>query len=349
MVLSLKTHINSFVELGNILNDLVSQDMDKLESNKKWHSQFTDIMGNITNANQWFTPINVRTMIQAIANSLNPAMLEKWLESYPILKQAGGDKKIGVIVAGNIPLVGFHDFLSVLITDNIFYGKLSRREGGLLRFISEILISIEPEYNNRFQFLDEDLENIDALIATGSNNTSRYFNYNFKNLPALIRKNRNGIAVLDGSETNLQLKQLGKDIFYYFGLGCRNVSKIYVPETYDLEPLIMALKAYAPYLDHKGYQNNYNYQLAIAKMGATKFTDSGFLILQNEPGLSSPIGTIFYQEYKKNTIHNIITYHKDQIQCIVGNDYIQFGMAQEPYLWEYADDIDTINFLTKLK
>ncbi len=348
MALSLKTHIDSFSELGNILDDLTSRDLNHLNLNKKWQSRFSDIMEVITAKNQWFTPTHVRNMIRSVANSLNRTKLEKWIGDYPDLEQTNGEKKIGVIVAGNIPLVGFHDFIAVLISNNIFFGNLSRREGGLLEFISEILINIEPEYNNQFHFLTKNLENIDALIATGSDNTARYFNYNFKGLPALIRKNRNGIAVLDGSETSIQLKELGKDIFSYFGLGCRNVSKIYIPESYDLEPLILALADYKSHLNHQGYRNNYKYQLAIAKMGNASFTDSGFLIFKNNTGLSSPIGTIFYQEYPKNAIHNIISFHKDQIQCIVGNGYIPFGMAQEPEPWEYADGIDTIKFLTKL-
>lgn len=348
MALSLKTHIDSFSELGNILNDLVSQDGIHLKSNEKWYSRFSDIMEVITDKNQWFTPNHVRNMIRSVANSLNRTKLEKWIRKYPDLEQTHGGKKIGVIVAGNIPLVGFHDFLSVLISNNIFIGNLSRREGGLLKFISTILISIEPEYSNQFHFLTKNLENTDALIATGSDNTARYFNYNFKGLPALIRKNRNGIAVLDGSEISIQLKELGKDIFSYFGLGCRNVSKIYIPGSYNLKPLILALADYKSHLNHQGYRNNYKYQLAIASMGNASFTDSGFLIFKNNTGLSSPIGTIFYQEYPKNAIHNIISFHKDQIQCIVGNGYIPFGMAQEPELWEYADGIDTIKFLTKL-
>jgi len=347
MALALTTHIDSFAELGNILDNLTSRNLNHLNSNKKWHSQFSDIIGGITDENQWFTPNYVSNMIRSVANSLDRVNLEKWLAFYPELEQAVGGKKIGVIVAGNIPLVGFHDFLSVLITNNIFIGKLSRREGGLLKFISEILTNIEPEYQNQIHLLTKDFDNIDALIATGSNNTARYFNYNFKNLPALIRKNRNGIAVLDGNETAIQLKELGKDIFSYFGLGCRNVSKIYIPESYNLESLILALTDYKSHLDHQGYQNNYKYQLAIASMENTNYTDSGFLIFKNNAGMSSPIGTIFYQEYPKNTIHDIISFHKDQIQCVVGSNYIPFGMAQEPELWEYADGIDIIKFLTK--
>ncbi len=349
MALSLKKRIDSFAELGNILNDLVSRDMNHLNSNEKWHSEFSDIIRGITDKNQWFTPINVRNMIRSIANSMDRTNLKKWLAFYPELEQVSEKRKIGVIVAGNIPLVGFHDFISVLITNNIFIGKLSRREGGLLKFISEILTDIEPEYKNQVHFLNKNFDNIDALIATGSDNTARYFNYSFKDLPALIRKNRNGIAVLDGNETAIQLKELGKDIFSYFGLGCRNVSKIFIPEAYKLEHLILSLKDYKSHLDHQGYRNNYKYQLAIASMENVNFTDSGFLIFKNNAGLSSPIGTIYYQEYTKNTIHDIISSHKDQIQCIIGNDYIPFGRAQEPELWEYADSLDTIKFLLAAK
>ena len=349
MTLPLNKRIDSFVELGNILGRLASGNLNPGEREKSPASNFLDLQKNITSLNPWFTSEQVRNAMLAISRSLDLSKLEKWLAFYPDLEQVSGRKKIGVIVPGNIPLVGFHDFLSILITNNIFIGKLSRREGGLLKFISEILTSIEPEYKKQIHFLNKNFDNMDALIATGSDNTARYFNYNFKDLPALIRKNRNGIAVLDGSETAIQLKELGKDIFSYFGLGCRNVSKIYIPESYDLEPLTLALTDYKSYLNHQGYRNNYKYQLAIASMENVNFTDSGFLIFKNNTGLSSPIGTIFYQEYPKNTIHNIISFHKDQIQCVVGNDYIPFGMAQEPELWEYADGIDTIKFLLAAK
>lgn len=348
MTLPLNKRIDSFVELGSILGRLASGKLSPGESERSWVSNFHDLQKNITSLNPWFTPEQVKNALLAISRSLDLSMLKKWIAFYPDLEQSNGRKKIGVIVAGNIPLVGFHDFLSVLITNNIFIGKLSRREGGLLKLISEILTSLEPGYKNQIHFLNKDFDNIDALIATGSDNTARYFIYDFKDLPALIRKNRNGIAVLDGSETAIQLQELGKDIFSYFGLGCRNVSKIYIPESYDLIPLTLALTDYKSHLDHQGYRNNYKYQLAIARMENTDFRDSGFLIFKTNTGLSSPIGTIFYQEYPKNTIHDIISFHKDQIQCIVGNDYIPFGMAQEPELWEYADGIDTIKFLTKL-
>ena len=348
MTLPLNKRVDSFVELGNILGRLASGNLNPVESEKSLASNFQDLQKNITSINPWFTPEQVISAMLAISRSLDFSMLEKWLAFYPDLEQAEGGKKIGVIVAGNIPLVGFHDFLSILITNNIFIGKLSRREGRLLKFISEILISIEPEYKDQIHFLTESFDNIDALIATGSDNTARYFSYDFKNLPALIRKNRNGIAILDGYETSIQLKELGKDIFSYYGLGCRNVAKIYIPESYDFKPLIMALSDYKSHLDHQGYRNNYKYQLAIARMENVNFSDSGFLIIKNNTGLPSPIGTIFYQEYPKNTINDIISFHKDQIQCIVGNDYIPFGMAQEPELWEYADGIDTIKFLTRL-
>ncbi|MEA1897376.1 MAG: acyl-CoA reductase [Bacteroidota bacterium] len=349
MTLPLNKRIDSFVELGKILGRLASGNLNSGKSEQTLALNFQDLQKNITSLNSWFTPEQVKNALLAISRSLDIYMLEKWLAFYPDLKQASGRKKIGVIIAGNIPLVGFHDFLSVLITNNIFIGKLSRREGGLLKFISKILTYIEPEYQNQIRFLDENIDNIDALIATGSDNTARYFNYSFKNLPTLIRKNRNGIAVLDGSETAIQLKELAKDVFSYFGLGCRNVSKIYVPESYSLKPLILAFKDYKSQLDHQGYRNNYKYQLAIANMGNVNFTDSGFLIFKNNTGLSSPIGTIFYQEYLKNTIHEIISLYKDQIQCVVGNGYIPFGKAQEPELREYADGIDTIKFLLALK
>lgn len=349
MTLPLNKRIDSFVELGNILGRLVSGNLNPVESEEFPAANFQDLQKNITSLNPWFTPEQVKNALLAISRSLDLSMLKKWLAFYPDLEQSNGRKKVGVIVAGNIPLVGFHDFLSVLITNNIFIGKLSRREGGLLKFISEILTNIEPEFQNQIHFLTENFDNIDAMIATGSDNTARYFNYSFRDLPALIRKNRNGIAVLDGSETANQLKELGKDIFSYFGLGCRNVSKVYVPESYNLEPLILALVDYKSVLDHQGYQNNYKYQLAIADMGNINFTDSGFLIFKTNTGLSSPIGTVFYQEYSKNTIHDIISFHKDEIQCVVGNGYIPFGMAQEPELQEYADGIDTIKFLLSVK
>lgn len=256
-------------------------------------------------------------------------------------------------MAGNIPLVGFHDLLSVLITGNKALVKLASNDKKILPILIQYLIKIEPEFCNMVEFTEEKLTNFDAVIATGSNNSARYFEYYFGKYPHIIRKNRNSVAVLTGNETQEELALLGKDIFQYFGLGCRSVSKIFVPRNYNFELFFKAVYPYSNLLDYKKYSNNYDYNKAVYLMSLFPILDNGFLLLKEDFSYTSPIATLFYEYYDSlQELINKLAADKDQLQCIVSNEMIlnsiPFGSTQSPDLWDYADGIDTIDFLLKL-
>jgi len=219
----------------------------------------------------------------------------------------------------------------------------------LAKILAGILIKLEPGFQDLVHFSNDLPENIDAIIATGSDNTSRYFDYYYRGLPSLIRKNRNGVAVLEGIETSTELENLGNDIFSYFGLGCRNVAKLFVPEKYNFSKFIKAMQKNSYVLHHSGYAANYNYQRTLAEMNTNPFIDTGLFILKEDPQISSPIGVLFFQQYKTiKELNDILNLFSEKIQCVVGNtdqNYTAFGKAQYPELWDYADNIDTIRFL----
>jgi hypothetical protein len=303
--------------------------------------------------NPWFTPQNVGQAIQAIGSSLNEAQLEQWLSAYTL--SAHEPKKVGLILAGNIPLVGFHDVLCVLISGNIALIKASSQDARLIKYVLQLLIDIEPAFKDRYQFVER-LEGFDAIIATGSNNTSRYFEYYFGKVPNIIRKNRNSVALLTGNESEEQLYNLGKDIFDYYGLGCRNVSKLWVSQGYDFVPFFEAIEPHNTISQHYKYHNNYDYNKAIYLVNRDKHFDNGFLLLKQDNRIASPLAVLFYEEYTDLTAaQRQLTELKDQIQCIVsqapiqtGNQVVDFGHSQQPALWDYADGIDTLQFLLSI-
>jgi hypothetical protein len=259
-----------------------------------------------------------------------------------------------VVMAGNIPLVGFHDFLCVLISGNCFLGKLSRNDYYLLPTLAQILTSIDSRYKERITFTTDKIQGFDAVIATGSNNTSRYFEYYFGKYPHIIRKNRNSIAILSGHETPEDLAALTMDMFLYFGLGCRNVNKIFVPAGYNFFQLTEACKQFADYINHNNFRNNYDYYKTIFLMNNQSFIDGGFYILQENQLLHNPVSVFHYEYYIViSEVQSFIADNKENLQCIVGNmaeipGIIPFGKAQKPHLDDYADNIDTIEFLLKL-
>ena len=298
--------------------------------------------------NQWFTPDNVRMALEAIAASLTEENIIKWTSAYPDLDKNREPVTIGVIMAGNIPLVGFHDFLSVLITGNNIIAKTSSKDSELILFISEILCRINPEFRDKVSFTEGFLTGFDGIIATGSNNSSRYFEYYFGRYPNIIRKNRNSIAVIEGDETDSELQGLGTDIFSYFGLGCRNISKIFIPRGYDLSKLIINLEAHSQIVNHSKYANNYDFSKAIYLINRIAFLDTGYLLLKEDSGLSSPVAVLYYEYYESpEKVTEIIHKINGKIQCITGKKHIPPGRAQMPDLWDYADGIDTIDFMLK--
>lgn len=347
--MSIKTSISNFIELGFVLRDFTNnKNID--DKYQEFYDKFIKIVDNEYSYNQWFTKQNIIYSISSIANELTEQNLNFWLSKYNL--ENVSTKNIGVVTAGNIPLVGFHDFLSVLILNHNFIGKLSSKDNHLLKFIADLLIFINPNFKNKITFTDK-LSGFDAVIATGSDNSSKYFDYYFGKYPNLIRKNRTSVAVLDGNEMPEDIENLGVDIFSYFGLGCRNVSKIFIPKNYSLSKFYEPLEKFKDIINHNKYANNYNYNRTIYMMNNIKIFDNNFLILKEEISYSSPISVIYFEEYDdlKNVI-NKLNDNLQNLQCVVSNQKIEnaisFGQTQKPKLWEYADNVDTINFLTNL-
>ncbi|MEI6049310.1 MAG: acyl-CoA reductase [Bacteroidota bacterium] len=340
--MNLDDRIKSFATLGEIL--LTTLD-DKPEIYKK---QLNALIDNQHKVNPWFTSENVRNAIYAIGNKLTKEDLVKWTNAYPELLEKIKPLRAGVIMAGNIPLVGFHDFLSVLISGNNLIAKTSSKDSELIVGISEILCSINPEFRHKIEFTEGPLTNFDIIIATGSNNSSRYFEYYFGKYPNIIRKNRNSVAIIEGNETDSELRSLGKDIFSYFGLGCRNVSKIYLPRGYDISALTRNWYAFSGIIDNTKYANNYDFNKAVYLVNKESFYDTGFLLMKENSGLSSPVSVLHYEYYdSQNSLKLELEQQIEKIQCVVGRDYVHPGEAQSPHLWDYADGIDTIEFLLK--
>ncbi|WP_396138683.1 acyl-CoA reductase, partial [Flavobacterium sp.] len=223
----------------------------------------------------------------------------------------------------------------------------------LLKFLAKYLIAIQPELNSKITFVEGKLEGFDAVIATGSNNTARYFEYYFKDKPSIIRKNRNSIAVLNGTETHEELVGLGEDIFRYFGLGCRNVSKLFVPKDYNFEAFFKAMFEYREVIQYEKYANNYDYNKAVFLMSNFQLLDNEFLTIKEDTSYSSPISSVFYEFYENlEEVKSRLSNDADQIQCIVSKNLIEnsivFGQTQQPKLWDYADNLDTLAFLSKI-
>lgn len=355
--MNLNQRIKSFSELGDFLSQFCSE--NETNSNHRLNSVFYDdfkaLISRVSNENLWFTPFHVHASINGICTFLSKEKLEKWLSKYPVSNE-NTELKVTVIMAGNIPMVGFHDMLSVLISGHHFIGKLSSKDNQLLDFISKILIEINPEFKALISFQSDRLsgENkFDAIIATGSNNSARYFEAYFGKYQHIIRKNRTSVAVLSGNESKEDLIALGKDIFLYFGLGCRNVSKLYVPTSYDFTKLLDCWKDYAYVGNHSKYANNYDYQRSLLLMNKIEHFDNGFLLLSENQSIASPIGLVNYEFYSEiKSLNESLKSNSDLIQCIVSNKLdasIPFGKAQEPELWDYADNVDTIAFLSNLK
>ena len=340
-----------FVELGKFLSQF-SEEGNVKNPSVLFNDLFFDHLENLIQLSQshngWYTPENVYFSIQSWAKALTEENLDKWISNYTI--EGNQPKNIGLILAGNIPLVGFHDFLSVLITGNNVLIKTSSNDQFLLPFLAKYLIAIEPEFSRKITFVEGKLENFDAVIATGSNNTARYFEYYFKETPSIIRKNRNSVAVLNGEETKEQLVALGEDIFRYFGLGCRNVSKIFVPKGYSFNAFFEAIFEFQDVIHYEKYANNYDYNKAVFLMSNFKLLDNGFLTIKEDSSYASPISSVFYEFY--DSIEDLqirLQSENEQIQCIVSNDLVEnsidFGQTQKPNLWDYADNVDTISFL----
>jgi hypothetical protein len=343
-----KARIDVFEKLGRELRMILDKS-SALNSGRKLESSID--RASVRSA--WFSPENVRYRLTTISRNLESDSLLKWMSNYTLPDEFSG-KTVYVISAGNIPMAGFEDFLSVLLCGHNFLGKLSADDDILLPALAEILIETAPEFKERIQFSSEKLTHADAVMATGSNNSSRYFEYYFAKYPHVIRKNRNSVAVLDGTESKEQLEKLGNDIFRYYGLGCRNVTKLFVPEGYRFDPLFEAVYSYSDELmSNRKYMNNYEYNRTIYMLNSEPLLDNNFLILKQDIGLSSPPGVLFYEYYSDlNDVRKRLSADRELIQCVVSEitdeSAVSFGEAQNPAMNEYADGFDTMNFLLKI-
>ncbi len=301
--------------------------------------------------NSWFTDAEVDKAIGALADMLNEQDLRLWVSELQVTDKV---QRVGLILAGNIPLVGFHDVLCVLASGHQAYIKMSSSDDQLLPFILQKLSSFLPMLAEQIIFVDK-LSGFDAVIATGSNNSARYFEYYFGKVPHIIRKNRNSVAILDGTESQEEIHQLGFDIFDYFGMGCRNVSKIYLPEGYEIKNLFEPLEHFQAIINHHKYRNNYDYQKSIYLVNRVTHFDNGFLLLKEDKALASPLGVLHYEYYNdKAVLLQELAKRADEIQCVVAKTGFEpdltlaFGQSQHPKLWDYADKVNTLAFLQTL-
>jgi len=298
--------------------------------------------------NTWFIPEFIDLSVKNIADKyLQKSVLENWAKKYELKTEITDPKTIGVVMAGNIPLVGFHDLLSVFISGHKAILKASSKDEILIRHLVSKLIGWENEVNTFIRF-SEMLKGCDAYIATGSNNTSRYFEYYFGKYPHIIRRNRTSTAILDGNETKDELEKLADDVHLYFGLGCRNVTKIYVPKDYDFVPLLDAFKKYSYLADHHKYKNNYDYNLALHILNKKFYMANGSVLLIEDSSFFSPISQLNYEFYTDKNLLLSLLQNISDIQCVVGHEQIAFGQAQCPSISDFADGIDTLKFLTSL-
>lgn len=298
--------------------------------------------------NGWFLPLFIDRAAETIGRSfLQRDVLEKWVRRYAVPETLPSPARIGIVMAGNIPLVGFHDFLSVFMSGHRMRIKASSKDQVLIKHLAAKLMEWEPEVADWVEWA-ELLKGCDAYLATGSNNSSRYFEYYFAKYPHIIRRNRTSVAVLDGSETPAELSELADDVHLYFGLGCRNVTKILVPAGYDFTPLVDAFKKFNWLADNHKYKNNYDYNLALHLLNKKFYMSSGSLLLVEEPAIFSPISQLNYQFYSNNDELTALLPPAHELQCIVGKNYTPFGQAQYPAIDDYADGVDVMKFLMEL-
>lgn len=354
--MTFEQRISAFNELGQffnfIINNYSTQDKELAEKFEDWKDDAAYAISDAEAYNNWFTKENIILALKNWSEALTTENLHAWTKKYPY---AEAPKNVGIIMAGNLPLVGFHDLLSVVISGNNALIKTSSKDDKLIQLVIKFLYSVNEEFKTIIQTVER-LEDFEAVIATGSNNTARYFEQYFGKVPHIIRKNRTSVAVLNGLETEEDLKKLGDDLFIYYGLGCRNVTKLYVKDEAQLPNVFEAIFPWGEtVINHPKYANNYDYNRAIYLLGKDEFLDNNFVLLKKDSSLHSPIAVVNYETYTDiNEVKHYLAEHNDQIQCVVGNEmkdnpnHVEFGQTQFPKLTDYADNIDTLKFLAEL-
>lgn len=350
----LNNRILAFSQLGTFLSQFTTTGIVKKEGiphNDLFFDAFKMQVERAYQFNQWFTMENVLFSCEGWHKSLTETNLNNFTNS--INFNDISSKKIAVVMAGNIPLVGFHDFLSVLISGHSLLVKQSSNDKLLLPILAKYLQYVNEDFKDKITFCEDKLEGFDAVIATGSDNTARYFEHYFDKYPSIIRKSRNSVAILTGKETDEELSNLSDDIFTYFGLGCRSVSKLFVPKDYNFDKLFNAVFKHKDIINNAKYANNYDYNKAVYLMSLFDLLENGFLMLKEDKSYSSPISSLFYEKYEDlDTLKKQLILDSDLIQCIVANgimdNEIKFGETQKPTLNDYADGVNTLAFLAKL-
>lgn len=335
--MKLEERLNTFIKLNQVLIELSAIER-------------AEIIKQAANNNRWFNTSSVEQALSGLIHLTDPVKMKTWLTGYDL--KPSKQKIIGLIMAGNLPLVGFHDLICVLLSGHKAAIKLSSQDLFLMQWMIRKLCEIEPAFIDQIDVCEQ-LKVMDAVIATGSNNTARYFDYYFGKYPHIIRKNRTSVAILNGKETDTELMKLGKDVFTYFGLGCRNVSKIWVPQDYHFLNLLDLWASFTKVADNFKYHNNYEYNKSIYLVNGVNYLDTGFLLLTESEALTSPISVLYYQQYQNLTeVDQYLTQNQDKIQCVVSSqssrNFIPFGQTQVPDISDYADGIDVMRFLSTL-
>ena len=348
------SRVKAFVELGSQIQEALSREEGKYEGLTKQQINLLLQVKKSGMENGWFTNDMVQSAFYGIIKMLNENQLRQWLESYDkSIDVENISKDVGVIMAGNIPAVGFHDFLCVLLSGHKAVVKTSSDDALLIPSIAELLISIDESFSDRIHILQTPRSKYDAVIATGSDNSARYFEQYFGKYPNIIRKSRTSVAILTGEETEQEIEGLAKDLFTYYGLGCRNVSKLLVTGNFDPQKLIGAIIKKSEFLKNNAkYQNNIDYNKSIYIINKVPFLDGGTFLFKEDQSLHSPISVTFYEKFNSiDEIDRYIERNNDEIQCVVSSQIcrsVPFGEAQNPKVWDYADKVDTMKFLLEL-
>lgn len=339
--MNLKQRTAGLVHAGEFINRFLKN--SPLEDEKHLHNGLERLIKQAYLQNNWFTEDNIKLALEGISEFLKEPELVK------IGVESQNSKKILIICAGNIPMVAFHDILCVLLTNNKAIIKLSSDDKVLIPFLMKLLVHYEASFEDSVFFAEGLVTEFDAVIATGSNNSALYFEKYFGKYPHIIRKNRTSLAIITGNETKEDLKNLGKDIFTYYGLGCRNVTKLLVPEDYSFNLFFESLLDYSEVINNKKYANNYDYHKAIYLLENHKFLDNNFLMIKENDSLFSPVGTLYYQFYRNSEdVTNYLMDNSDKLQCVIGSGYAKFGQSQCPRINDFADNVNTIDFLLSL-
>jgi hypothetical protein len=343
-VLSLNQRIQVLADLGEFLKSELN--------NAPFNEAFEDLLNKVNGYNPWFTKNSVLQSLTAWSHLLNANDLNQFVNTYNRnLFEKKIEKVVLLILAGNIPLVGFHDVICSFLSGSKSMIKVSSKDSLLVNYLIRQIITINPDTTEYFEIIEGKATAFTHVIATGSTNSARYFDHYFSKFPHIIRKNRNSLAIIEKDTSDIEMKNLAKDVFQYFGLGCRNVTKLFVPCDFDFDRLRDAFQTSANVINHNKYANNYDYHKAIALMNGDSFIDFDFILLQNKEALKSPLGVLHFSEYQNTSeVDSYIKQNREHIQCVVcreGNDsnQVPFGQTQQPKLWDFADQIDTLQFL----